>query len=94
MSLLAKLMQPKKMVADKVFQGCIIEWEKQLAHYHKVTNKRALDEDQHKAHLINMCSLALQTYLFYREPIHRGDMAAIWREIDDYLNKAADNAAA
>ena len=94
MSFLAKLMQPKRMVADKDLQGCFIEWEKELALYHKLTNKTALDEDQHKMHLMNMCSAALQTHLLYREPIHKSEMAGIRREITDYLNKAADNAAA
>ena len=41
-----------------------------------------------------MCSLALQTHLFYRELVYIGDTAAIRRETNDYLNKAADNAAA
>ena len=49
MSLLAKLTQPKKMVADKDLQGCIIEWDNELAHYHTMTNKRALNEDQQGA---------------------------------------------
>ena len=59
-----------------------------------MTDRRAIDEEQHKMHLMNMCSAALQTHLFYREPIHRGKMGGIRREIDDFLNRAADDAAA
>ena len=56
MGFLAKLMQPKRTVADKDFQGYFIEWEKELALYHRLSGKRALDEGQYKTHLMNMCS--------------------------------------
>ena len=80
------------MVADKDLQVCVRQLEKELTLYHKLTNKKALNEDQHKMHLMNMWSGALQTHLHYREPIHKGETAGIRREIADYFNKAADNA--
>ena len=94
MSYFAKVKQPKKKVPDKDLQGYLIEWERDLAFYFKMTNKRAIDDDQHKMHLMNMRSVALQTHFFYREPIHQSEMGGIRCEIDDYLNRAADDAAA
>ena len=46
MIMLARLTQPRSMVADKDLQGCFMEWEKNLTFYQKLTNKKGLGPAQ------------------------------------------------
>ena len=79
-------MSPKVAVADKDIRGYTTQWEKELEFYHKATGKSAVDADQHRMFMLNMCSSVLRTHLRYRRMID-AEISVLRVEIADYLHE-------
>ena len=89
--MLSKVMSPKVALADRDIEGYMTQWEKELEFYHQATGKSAVDADQHRMFMLNMCSPAFRTHLRYRKMMD-AELSILRVEIADYLHETLGQA--